>query len=122
MSVAGVFQTQCAASEGYDYLSLKGLEKEQKYMVQTNPQSIFVKAFGDLVKFLLPFSVSPEGFLLRTANKLYALKNCVEKYEAYGDALEAGIKLNNQFMGTYYNENTRLLSDFGSNLYIITKN
>ncbi len=120
-SIAGFFQTQCAASEEYDYLPLTGLDKKQRYSVETNPQSIFVKSFGDLVKFLLPFSVDPEGFLLRTANKLYSLTNCVEKYEAYGDALLHGLKLNNQFMGTYYNENTRILSDFGSNLYIIKK-
>jgi len=31
----------------------------------------------------------------------------------------AGIPLNNQFMGSYYNENTRLLGDCGSSLYII---
>ncbi|MBN2878360.1 MAG: alpha-galactosidase [Clostridia bacterium] len=120
-AAVGFYQTLCNAAEGYDYLPVKGLEKDSKYSVETLPQSIFVKTFGDLVKFLLPFSIDPEGFLIRTANKFYALTNCVEKYEACGKALEWGIKLNNQFMGTNYNENTRLLSDYGSNLYIVNK-
>ncbi|MEX1376267.1 MAG: alpha-galactosidase [Eubacteriales bacterium] len=120
-AIAGFFQTQCNASEGYDYLPVRGIEKDSKYTVETRPQSVFVKSFGDLVKFLVPFSIHPEGFLLRTANKYYSMTDCVEKYEAYGDALCSGIRLNNQFMGSYYNDQTRLLSDFGSNLYIINK-
>ena len=120
-SLAGFYQTLTTASEGYDYLPLRGLDKEQKYSVETNPQSLFVKSFGDLVKFLIPFSINPEGLLLRMANKFYAITNCVEKYECYGDVLLNGIRLNNQFMGTYYNDKIRLLSDFGSNLYIIKK-
>ena len=120
-SLAGFYQTLCTASEGYDYLPLRGLDKEHKYSVETSPQSLFVKSFGDLVKFLVPFSINPEGFLLRTVNKYYSMTDCVEKYEGYGDALLNGLRLNNQFMGTYYNQNTRLLSDFGSNLYIIKK-
>jgi len=120
-SIAGFYQTLSTASEGYDYLPLRGLEKDKKYSVKTRPQSLFIKSFGDLVKFLVPFSIHPQGFLLRTVNKYYSMTNCVEEYESYGDALLNGLRLNNQFMGTGYNTQTRLLSDFGSNLYIIKK-
>jgi alpha-galactosidase len=53
--------------------------------------------------------------------KLYPLPDCVERYECNGDMLNAGVRLNNQFIGCYYNPHIRLLGDFGSNLYLITK-
>ena len=33
----------------------------------------------------------------------------------------SGVRLNNQFMGTWYNPRTRLLGDWGSNLYVLEK-
>ena len=118
---AGFFQTLAQASEGYDYLPLTGLDSKSPYRITTKPQSLFIKRFGGLVKHIMPFTLNPQGFILRTANKYFALTDCVETYEAYGDVLMSGIKLNNQFVGSYYNENTRLLGDFGSNLYLFEK-
>ena len=119
--IAGFFQTFASPSESYDFLPLEGLDPNSKYTVKTYPQSLFLKTFGGLVKHIMPFSLNPDGFLLRTSNRYYALTDCVEEYEAFGDMLMAGIKLNNQFMGSHYNNKTRLLGDFGSNLYIIEK-
>lgn len=116
--VAGFFQTLAQASEGFDRLPLIGLDPKARYELTTKPQAVFLKRFGGLVKHIMPITLDPGGFILRTANRFYGLDDCQERYEAYGDALLAGIKLNNQFMGSYYNEQTRLLGDFGSNLYL----
>ena len=121
MALAGFFQTMSTASEGYDFLPLTHLELDARYKVSTRPQSLFIKRFGELVKHILPFSLNPEGLILRSANKVYCLTDCVESYEGYGDLLMAGLMLNNQFIGSHYNPNTRLLGDFGSNLYVIEK-
>ncbi|MEG1984145.1 MAG: GH36 C-terminal domain-containing protein, partial [Oscillospiraceae bacterium] len=120
-SVAGFFQTLATASEGNDYLPLTGLDKNAEYTVKTKPQSLFIKRFGGLVKHLLPVTLDPNGFIVRTANKYFALTDCVEEYSGEGRALMSGVMLNNQFMGSYYNDRTRLLGDFGSNLYDIEK-
>jgi len=120
-AVAGFFQTQTTASEGYDFLPLTGLDPDTRYTVNTRPQSLFIKRFGGLVKHILPVSLNPEGIVLRTIGRFYRLTDCVEHYEAYGDMLNVGIRLNNQFVGSYYNEHTRLLGDFGSNLYVVKK-
>ena len=117
--VSGFFQTQAAASEGFDRLRLPGLESGRKYTVATRPQRLFISRFGGLVKHIMPVTLDPEGFLLRMANKFYALTDCVEEYSCYGETLTGGILLNNQFTGSYYNDKTRLLGDFGSNLYIV---
>lgn len=120
-AIAGFFQTQATASEGGDFLPLTGLDPNVRYTVSTRPQSVFIKRFGGLVKHILPVSLNPDGIVLRTLGRFYRLTDCVEHYEAYGDMLNAGIRLNNQFVGSYYNAQTRLLGDFGSNLYVVEK-
>ena len=120
-AVAGFFQAQGDAAQGYDRLPLTGFDPGSRYTIRTRPQSLFLKRFGGLVKHIMPVELNPDGFLLRTAGRSYALTDCVETYECRGDMLNAGLRLNNQFIGSHYNDRTRLLGDFGSNLYVITK-
>jgi alpha-galactosidase len=119
--IEGFFQTQSQASEGYDSLPVKDLAPGVLYRMRTRPQSLFIKRFGGLINHVLPFSLNPQGFIMHILKKHYALTDCVEEYEGYGDMFLAGVRLTNQFMGSYYNTHTRLLGDFGSNLYIIEK-
>ena len=102
-AVAGLFQVQAKASEGYDFLPLAGLDPDKFYSLSTRPQSLFLKRFGGLVNHLLPFTLDPDGILLRTVGKYYCLTDCVEKYSGYGDMFMSGVRLSNQFMGTWYN-------------------
>jgi alpha-galactosidase len=118
-SMAGFFQFQAGVGEEVDTLRISGLESGKNYSIKTRPQRLYIKRFGGLVKHLLPITLNPGGFVLRTANNHYALTDCVESYECSGSALAAGISLNNQFMGSYYNDKTRLLGDYGSSLYTI---
>jgi alpha-galactosidase len=120
-TVAGFFQTAAGVSEGPDVLRVSGLEKDALYQVRTKPQRLFIKKFGGLVKHILPVTLNPAGFILRMANRYHALQDCVEAYTCRGSALAAGVMLNNQFMGSYYNNKTRLLGDWGSNLYTVKK-
>jgi alpha-galactosidase len=119
-AVAGFFQTQAEVGEGPDALCIPGFDSRKCYRVSTRPQRLYIKRFGGLVKHILPVTLDPNGFILRTVNRHYALTDCVENYECSGDALATGVMLNNQFMGSYYNDKTRLLGDYGSNLYTIT--
>lgn len=119
MCICGFYQSLATASEDFDRLRFNGLDAARKYNVKTRPQSIFIKRFGGLLKHLMPITLHPEGIVLRTANKYYRMTDCVEEYTAYGEALMHGILLNNQYMGSYYNKNTRILGDFGSNLYVV---
>jgi alpha-galactosidase len=111
-------QLLAAASPGREALRITGLDGEKAYRVSTKPQCIYIKRFGGLVKHILPFALNPNGIVMNIINRVYALPDCVEAYTADGAALAHGIELNNQFMGSYYNPDTRLLGDFGSNIYI----
>jgi len=120
-SVAGFFQTQSNAAEGFDYLPLAGLDAKSRYTIRTRPQPLYIKRFGGLINHILPFHIHPDGLLVNILNKFYTLTDCVEEYEGYGDLLLSGVKLNNQFVGSNYNTHTRLLGDFGSSLYVIRR-
>ena len=118
-AVAGFFQGIAGVSEGPDILRIPGLSPDTPYHVSTKPQKLYIKRFGGLVKHILPVELDPEGFVLNTVNRVYTLDDCVEAYDCRGGELAAGILLRNQFMGSHYNPETRLLGDFGSNLYTI---
>lgn len=120
-AIAGFFQTQVKAAESFDFLPLTGLDHRSRYLLRTRPQPVYINRFGHLINFLLPFHIHPEGILMRHIKVLYRMTDCVEEYEGYGSMFEAGLKLNNQFEGTGYNTATRLLGDFGSNLYVLTR-
>ncbi|MCL2801840.1 MAG: alpha-galactosidase [Treponema sp.] len=117
--IAGFFQLQSGIGKEADVLRIPGLQSGQSYKVSTRSQQLYIKRFGGLIKHLLPITLDPNGFILRTVNRHYSLTDCVETYECSGSALSAGVLLNNQYMGTYYNNNTRLLGDYGSSLYTI---
>jgi len=118
-AVAGHFQTVSSASESNDILPLCGLDPVKQYKLRTFPVGLSIKRFGALINFLLPFKVHPDGFLIRAVDRFYRLPDCEEEYHGSGDLFHAGIRLDNQFMGSWYNSRTRLVGDFGSNLYII---
>lgn len=119
--VVGCFQKLCTASEGYDMLSVHGLEPSARYHLVCKRQSLFVKRLGGLVKHVMPVELDPDGFVLRTANKFFTMPDGAEDFTASGAALMSGVGLNNQFLGTGYNKRLHMLGDFGSALYTIKK-
>lgn len=120
-AITGFFQTIAKTGEGYDYLRIIGLDEQALYKIETLPQRLYIERFGALMKHVLPINLNPDGIIIRTANKVYSLQECVETYEGQGGLLESGVLLNNQFIGTGYNKQIRMLGDFGSNLYIISR-
>ncbi|MEG0693207.1 MAG: alpha-galactosidase, partial [Oscillospiraceae bacterium] len=120
-AILGNFELMAKASPPNQTICLKGLIETDRYSFQTFPQGISIKQFGVLVNHILPFKIMPDGFIVKLINQFYRLPNCVECYSGFGDLMAVGIGLNNEFMGSCYNSNTRLLGDFGSSLYIIEK-
>ena len=116
-SIAGAFQTLAQAAEGNDILPLAGLDEEKRYRMQTKSQRVLIRRFGGLVNHLLPINLNPNGALFRLVDRLYAMQDCIETYTASGKTLHQGVHLNQQFVATGYNNQIRMLGDFGSNLY-----
>ncbi len=120
-TIVGNFQNGIHAAPSNDVLYVKNIDAKQKYKVWSKPQRIAIKTFGGLMKHVFPIKLHAEGFLLRTINKFYSMKDAKEEYVASGAQILSGIRLNQQFNGTYYNDSIRLLGDFGSTLYVIEK-
>ncbi|GAB2461691.1 alpha-galactosidase [Xylanimonas ulmi] len=118
-AVTGYFQTLAQASEGFDRLRVIGLAPTERYRIETRPQYLPLRRFGELVKHILPVELNPDGLVMRTAGKVRNVPDDVERYDASGAMLASGVLLHNQFVGSHYNEQTRLLGDFGSNLYVV---
>ncbi|NLB79745.1 MAG: alpha-galactosidase [Clostridiaceae bacterium] len=116
-ALSGFFQTQVNAAEGDDKLIVKGLNKG-RYNVRARPQHLYLGRFGELLKHIMPVEIKPDGFVMRMANRHFSLADSEESFKCSSHALESGIPLSNQFMGTGYNKNLRILGDFGSYIYI----
>ena len=117
--LAGVFHRMVHAAPGYERLALRGLKGEQTYRVESRPQKLRVGQFGGLLSHVAPVSVNPNGALVRTADRHYAMTDGAQSFTASGSALMAGWVLPPLFTGTGYNKDGRMQGDFGSNLFEI---
>ncbi len=116
---AAIYQKYKTACPGRDRLDVPGLDHEKMYTVSSKEQSLRISRFGGLIKHITPVHLKPDGFILRTVNKYFAMKDGREDYTASGAMLAEGINLAMQYEGSGYNPDLRILGDFGSNLYII---
>ncbi len=120
-AVYGFFQTVAEAAPPMDVVSLKGLERDSVYRMETLPATVDIRELGSLLKHALPVRVNPHGILLNEAGKYYRLECPVERHVGTGDQLSCGVKLAQRFTGLGHNGATRLLADFGSELYDIER-
>ena len=106
-------------SPGYDKLTVKDIDPNENYTIDSRPFKLDIEMFGQLIEQVLPIKVNAKGLLVREAGKHLGLDSGKQHYEASGKALRAGIGLNNVFNGAGYNENIRVPGDFGSEMYLI---
>ena len=91
------------------------------WQIAAKEQRVFIKRLGGLVKHVSPMEFHPDGIVLRTVNKVFAMQDGAEDYTLSGAAILAGVKLNSQFTGTGYDPKLHMFGDFGSALYTIEK-
>ena len=116
---AGIYQKYKSAAPGRDRLDVPCLDPDKLYTVESRDQYLRVRSFGGLIKHITPVRLRPSGFILRTVDKHYSMKDGKELYTASGSMLAEGINLAMQYEGSGYNGDLRMLSDFGSSLYLI---
>ncbi len=119
--IAGLFYGSCGAAPGYEWLRLKGLQPNRVYALESVPKNLRIGPFGNLVKHVALGDPDPNGFLLRTADKNVTLPDGDLRCRATGAAFMAGIPLLPRFRGTGYDQNQRTQLDYGSDLFILTR-
>ena len=119
--LAGLFHKLQHAAAPYEQLWLSGLLPEEQYVLTGREQLLRVGMFGSLVKHIVPVELNPNGFVLRTADRLYPMADGVETMTASGSALMSGVMLSPRFQGTGYNKDGRNQGDFCSNVYVVER-
>ena len=117
--IAGLFQKRQVSGPYRDRLVIPSANPEKQYSVECVKQKLRIKTFGPLINHISPIRIKADGLILRTIDKHFSMPDGHEQYTCFGDILNFGINLEMQFEGTGYNEKLRVLSDFGSNLYLI---
>lgn len=100
---------------------LKGFEftEGKKYEVSVFSVEHDLKMFGSLINMVLPIHLKPEGHIISLVSKHRGMGGEVEKYVVDGSILNDGLILKSEWSGTGFNENVRVMGDFGGRLYYI---
>ncbi len=116
---AAIYQKCKDSCPGRDRLDVPGLDPDKLYSVESRRQFLRIRRFGGLVKHITPIYLKPDGFILRTADRYFAMQDGHETYTASGAMLSEGINLAMQYEGSGYDPALRILGDYGSSLYLI---
>ena len=94
--------------------------KDGIYLIETRRQSINIKAFGDLINHVLPIKIKGEGVIHNFLGNRFDITSEEENYIADASAINSGnIRLKQSFVGSGYNKDIKLITDFDSRLYHI---
>jgi alpha-galactosidase len=119
-AILGYYNSLQKMNPSIDEIKLVGLDENLTYKFIVRHQEHNLHMFGGLINHILPFKVNERGFIVNTVCKYKTMPGETEEYTLSGSALLNGaLKLNQQWMGTGFNENIRALGDFGSRLYHI---
>jgi alpha-galactosidase len=120
-AAVGIFYRITHAAPPLDELRAVGIDPEGRYTVKARHQNLRVGDFGELVRYVAPVRLHPKGLIMNAADSYYTMSDCKETLEASGAAIMSGLRLNNRFEGTGYNEEIRMQTDFGSAIYRVER-
>jgi len=115
----GYYQTNQLPSPELETIKMDHLKKDQIYHIHKVEERLGLSRFGHLISHALPIKLNPDGMMMQMIKQRYTLKQTDMNFLASGQVLHEGFYPKQQFSGTYYNEHTRLLGDFGSELYYL---
>lgn len=114
------FQTLTKADPPADILRIPIADPDLTYAVTPRREQVDIRSFGSLVNMISPIRIKNDGTLQRLVEETVHLESELEYYIVGGDLLAYhGIVLNQQFGGTGYDKETRVIGDFGSRIYHI---
>ena len=103
-------------------LRARGLNSDGKYILNVRPVKVELRDFGGLVNMISPVHIKQDSILQCIAEKVIAPKSEKEYLTASGDVLmKCGAYVKQGFSGTGWDDQTRVMGDSGSRLYILTQ-
>ena len=121
-AIVGYFQSLVHPNQPEDIMYIYGLTLGEIYTFKNLPQKINLKTFGGLINMVSPIKLKLNGKLHNFICRVYQLKAPKEECILTGVMAEkAGIRLKGQFLGTGFNNQVRVIGDFGSCIYLLEK-
>lgn len=118
-AVGMIMQELVKPNTQFEQFFAKGLDEKKRYRFFNRDLKYNVKEFGDLVNTASPIHIKQDSLLHNIVAKFVSMPGERENYSASGSVLMAGVKLNQAFSSTGYDENTRYFQDFSSRMYFI---
>ncbi len=117
-AILGVFQALAMPNGALTKYRVRELDANIDYAITMRDQHFNLDMFGDLVRHALPIRLNANGVLFHLLKNRYLMPMEKERQTLSGAALLAnGFVPKQKFIGSGYNENVRLMGDFGSRLY-----
>ena len=121
-ALVGIYQNLSEPNGPTEKFKIKGLKANGTYQIKNRPQFINLRLFGDLIKHALPIKISANSGLFNFLSNRYMMPIEEDSLLIAGDVLLAnGFIPKQQFIGTGYNSEIRLMGDFGSRIYHIKR-
>lgn len=117
--IVGNYQILVQPNPNLELLKIKKLDPKKLYDLESIKQQMSLDKFGHLISHALPIKLNPNKALFRLVSKFKKLDNATEKVQVSGNVAMKGYKMKQQFMGTEYNNQVRILGDFSSQVYMI---
>lgn len=114
-------KTLVPAAQQNDTVVITGLKDNAQYRFTQIQNTLFVGAFGTLIKHILPFNIRSYSHVLLTADKYLKIDDYSEDYLATGAQLMAGVRLHRSFIGTGYSDKMHMQGDYAAMLFVITE-
>jgi alpha-galactosidase len=111
-----LLQTNCPSTT----LRIPIVDTSFTYRVTPRKTQIDIAQFGSLINMISPIHIKGGGNIEKLVQENVHLDSEIEYYVTPGDIIAyRGITLNQQFSGTGYDKETRVLGDFGSRIYYL---
>lgn len=102
----------------FDQIKLTGLDDKLTYHIHSEKNVHHIKDFGGLVNAIAPIHIKQDGLLHKLLGLFIKMNGDEENLTVKGDLLNsAGLIMKQLFVGTGFNDNTRLMLDNDSRLY-----
>lgn len=121
-ALVGIYQKLAKPNDQLEKIAVNGLNNDGRYIIKNRSQYFNLRIFGDLIKHALPIKIAAKGVLFNLLANHYMMPAETDSIEIPGDILLSnGFIPKQQFIGTGYNSEVRLMGDFGSRIYHIKR-
>ncbi len=120
LAVSMLLQKQTIPNLQTGFVRPKGLSPSLLYSFKSEPFSMDIREFGDLINTVAPVHIKQDSVAHAMLARVVKMQGEVEELTAYGDSLtEAGVRLAPAYVSTGLNERTRVFPDYSARLYFM---